>query len=178
MSIVRERRGDVEVVRIDRPEAKNAVNDVVAIGLEAAFDEIEADADVRVAVVTGTGDVFCAGADLKMLAAGRSDDIHTARGGFAGFVERSFTKPVIAAVNGAALAGGFESVLACDLVVAADTAYFGLFEVKRGLVAAAGGLFRLPRRIPENIAMEITIAGTTIDATRAHELGLVNRVTA
>ncbi|MET0628177.1 MAG: crotonase/enoyl-CoA hydratase family protein [Acidimicrobiia bacterium] len=176
MSIVRERHDHVEVVRIDRPEAKNAVNDEVALGLEAALDSIEADDDVRVVVITGTGDTFSAGADLKMIAAGRSNDFRTKRGGFAGFVQRDFPKPIIAAVNGTALAGGFEIVLACDLVVSADTANFGLFEVKRGLIAAAGGLIRLPRKIPQNLAMEIAIAGTTIDAKRLHELGLVNRI--
>jgi enoyl-CoA hydratase len=178
MTIVRERRANVEIVRIERPEARNAIDDVVTQGLEAAFDDLEADDDVRVAVLTGTGDVFSAGADLKMVAAGRSADFHTERGGFAGFVERDLTKPVIAAVNGTALAGGFELALACDLIVAADTARFGLFEVKRGLIAAGGGLIRLPRKVPQNVAMEIAIAGTTLDATRAHELGLVNRVTA
>jgi enoyl-CoA hydratase len=177
MSIVRERRGNVEIVRIDRPEARNAINDVVARGIEAAFDDVEADDDIRVAVLTGTGEVFSAGADLKMVAAGRSAGLQTARGGFAGFVERVLTKPVIAAVNGTAVAGGFELALACDLIVAADTARFGLFEVKRGLIAAGGGLIRLPRKVPQNVAMELAIAGTTLDAARAHELGLVTRVT-
>ena len=133
MSIVRERRDHVEVLRINRPEAKNAVNDVVAQGLEAALDDIEGDADVRVVVLTGTGDTFSAGADLKLVAEGRTRDVATARGGFAGFVERDFPKPVIAAVNGTAVAGGFELALACDLIVAAAGAKFGLFEVKRGL---------------------------------------------
>jgi enoyl-CoA hydratase len=176
MSIARERHDGVEIIRIDRPEAKNAVNGDVASGIEAALDEIESDPAVRVVIVTGTGDTFSAGADLKLIATGRSDEIHTKRGGFAGFVTRDFPKPVIAAVNGTAVAGGFEIVLACDLVVAAETAVFGLFEVKRGLLAAAGGLIRLPRKVPPNLAMEIAIVGSTIDATRAHQLGLVNRV--
>jgi enoyl-CoA hydratase/carnithine racemase len=176
MSVVRERREYVEVLRIDRPEAKNAVNDVVAQALEAALDDVEADPDVRVVVITGTGDTFSAGADLKLVAEGRTRDLTTARGGFAGFVERDFPKPVIAAVNGTAVAGGFEIALACDLIVAAAGAQFGLFEVKRGLIAAGGGLIRLPRRVPLALAMEIGLVGTTIDAERAYSVGLVNRV--
>jgi enoyl-CoA hydratase/carnithine racemase len=176
MAIVRERREHVEVLRIDRPEAKNAVNDVVAQALEAALDDIEHDPEVRVVVVTGTGDTFSAGADLKLVAEGRTRDLTTERGGFAGFVERDFPKPVIAAVNGTAVAGGFELALACDLIVAAAGARFGLFEVKRGLIAAGGGLIRLPRRVPLALAMEIAIVGSTIDAERAYSIGLVNRV--
>jgi enoyl-CoA hydratase len=176
MTLARERHDGVEILRIDRPEAKNAVNGAVANAIEAALDEIEGDPAVRVVVVTGTGDTFSAGADLKLVAAGRTREIHTERGGFAGFVTRRFPKPVIAAVNGTAVAGGFEIVLACDLVVASETAVFGLFEVKRGLFAAAGGLIRMPRKLPPNLAMEIAIVGSTIDASRAHALGLVNRV--
>jgi enoyl-CoA hydratase len=176
MTIVRERRGHVEVLRINRPEAKNAVNDVVAHGLEAALDDIEQDADVRVVIITGTGDTFSAGADLKMVAAGDSRGFITQRGGFAGFVKRDFPKPVIAAVNGTAVAGGFEIALACDLIVAADTAVFGLFEVRRGLFAGGGGLIRLPRRVPLALAMELAIVGQPIDAARAFAVGLVNRV--
>ncbi|HEY7107439.1 MAG TPA: crotonase/enoyl-CoA hydratase family protein [Acidimicrobiia bacterium] len=176
MTIVRERRELVEILRIERPEAKNAINDVVAQALEAALDDIEQDRDVRVVVLTGTGDTFSAGADLKMVAAGDTRGFTTRRGGFAGFVERDFPKPVIAAVNGTAVAGGFEIALACDLIVASDTARFGLFEVKRGLIAAGGGLVRLPRRVPLALATEIAIVGTTIDAARAYSVGLVNRV--
>jgi enoyl-CoA hydratase len=176
VTVVRERHGGVEVVRIDRPEAKNAVNGAVAQGIDVALDAVEHDREVRAVVVTGTGDTFCAGADLKLVAAQRSNEMYTKKGGFAGFVTRRFPKPVIAAVNGTAVAGGFEIALACDLVVAADTAVFGLFEVKRGLFAAAGGLIRLPRKVPVNVAMEISIVGSTIDAARAHQLGLVNRV--
>jgi enoyl-CoA hydratase len=178
MTIVRERRGYVEILRIDRPEAKNAINDVVAHALEAALDDLEDDRDVRVLVLTGTGDTFSAGADLKMVAAGNAQAFITRRGGFAGFVARQFPKPIIAAVNGTAVAGGFEIALACDLIVAADTATFGLFEVRRGLFAAGGGLIRLPRRVPLALAMELAIVGNTIDATRAYSLGLVNRVVA
>jgi enoyl-CoA hydratase len=176
VSIVRERRDYVEILRINRPEAKNAVNDAVAQGLEDALDEIENDPAARVVVLTGTGDTFSAGADLKMVAAGNADRFITKRGGFAGFVMRDFPKPIIAAVNGTAVAGGFEIALACDLIVAAETAVFGLFEVKRGLFAAGGGLIRLPRRVPLTLAMEIAIVGTTIDAARAYEVGLVNRI--
>jgi enoyl-CoA hydratase len=176
MSIVRERREHVEILRIDRPEAKNAVNDVVAHALEDALDDIESDAAVRVVVITGTGDTFSAGADLKMVAAGNSDAFITKRGGFAGFVAREFPKPIVAAVNGTAVAGGFEIALACDLIVAAEGARFGLFEVKRGLFAGGGGLIRLPRRVSLPLAMELAIVGNAIDARRAYEVGLVNRV--
>ena len=176
MSIVRERRGHIEILRINRPEAKNAVNTAVAHGIEEALDDVENDPSVRVVVLTGTGDVFSAGADLKMVAAGDSRGFTTTRGGFGGIVMRDFPKPIIAAVNGTAVAGGFEIALACDLIVAADSAWFGLFEVKRGLFAGGGGLIRLPRRVPLALAMEIAIVGSTIDAARAYSVGLVNRV--
>jgi enoyl-CoA hydratase len=176
MSIVRERREHVEILRIDRPEAKNAINDVVAHALEDALDDIESDTAVRVVVITGTGDTFSAGADLKMVAAGNSQAFITPRGGFAGFVARDFPKPVVAAVNGTAVAGGFEIALACDLIVAAEGARFGLFEVKRGLFAGGGGLIRLPRRVSLALAMELAIVANAIDAQRAYEVGLVNRV--
>jgi enoyl-CoA hydratase len=176
MSIVRERRDHVEILRINRPEAKNAINDTVAHGIEAALDDVERDPSVRVVVLTGTGDVFSAGADLKMVAAGDSSGFITKRGGFGGIVTRDFPKPIIAAVNGTAVAGGFEIALACDLIVAADKAWFGLFEVKRGLFAGGGGLIRLPRRVPLALAMELAIVGSTIDAARAYSVGLVNRV--
>ncbi len=131
---------------------------------------------MRVVVITGTGDTFSAGADLKMVAAGNSDVFITKRGGFAGFVARDFPKPVVAAVNGTAVAGGFEIALACDLIVAAEGARFGLFEVRRGLFAGGGGLIRLPRRVSLALAMELAIMGNAIDARRAYEVGLVNRV--
>ena len=137
---------------------------------------MERDPSVRVVVLTGTGDVFSAGADLKMVAAGDSSGFITKRGGFGGIVTRDFPKPIIAAVNGTAVAGGFEIALACDLIVAADSAWFGLFEVKRGLFAGGGGLIRLPRRVPLALAMELAIVGSTIDAARAYSVGLVNRV--
>jgi enoyl-CoA hydratase len=164
----------VAVITIDRPEARNAVSPEVAQGIEAALDAVERDDDVWVAIVTGTPPVFCAGADLKAIHDGRAAELSTERGGFGGVARRDRTKPLIAAVEGAALAGGTEIVLACDLVVAAEDAHFGIPEVKRGLVAAAGGLFRLGRKIPLNLAMECALTGDPIDAAFAHRHGLVN----
>jgi len=175
-AVERARRGQVEVLTLNRPEARNAVNGDVSAEMEAALDAAEADDDVGAVIVTGAGDVFCAGADLKAIASGNARAIETERGSFAGFVARDFAKPRIAAVNGAAVAGGFEIVLACDLVVAAETAVFGLPEVKRGLFAAAGGPFRLARRVPLATATEIVLTGDPIDAPRALALGLVNQV--
>jgi enoyl-CoA hydratase len=174
--LVREQRGRVAILRINRPDAKNAVNGTVAQAMEAALDACEADDETWVVVLTGTGDVFCAGADLKRVAKREGGQLATKRGGFGGITTRDFPKPLIAAVNGHALAGGFEIVLACDLVVAAADANFGIPEVKRGLLAAAGGLIRLPKRIPTATAMELALTGDPIDADRAFELGLVNRV--
>jgi enoyl-CoA hydratase len=176
MVVERERRGRVEVLTLNRPEARNAVNDVVSTAIETALDDLEADDAVVAVVITGRGDVFSAGADLKMVARGEANRIATARGGFGGIVARDFPKPLIAAVNGPALAGGFEMVLRCDLVVAADDAVFGLPEVRRGLFAAAGGPFRLARRIPLATAVEIVLTGEPVAAARAHQLGLVNRL--
>jgi enoyl-CoA hydratase/carnithine racemase len=164
------------VITIERPEARNAVSPEVARGIEAAIDAVEADDTIRVAVLTGAPPVFSAGADLKAIQAGRGDELATERGGFAGVVRRERTKPLIAAVEGAALAGGTEIVLACDLVVSSREARFGLPEVKRGLVAAAGGLFRLGRRIPLNLALECALTGDPIDAELAHRHGLVNQL--
>jgi enoyl-CoA hydratase len=171
-----EQRDRVGIIRFNRPEARNAVNNDLATGVEAALDGWEDDADVQAVVVTGNGPTFCAGADLKLVAAGRGAEMATAKGNFAGLVTRDYPKPIIAAVNGPALAGGFEVVLSCDLVVAAEDAVFGLPEVKRGLFAAAGGLIRLPKRIPLATATELAITGDPIDAPRAMQLGLVNRV--
>ena len=178
MVIERERRARVEILAINRPEARNAVNADVAQGIEGALDDLEDDDEVWAVVVTGRGPTFSAGADLKMVAQGRGAELATERGGFGGITQRSFPKPLIAAVNGPALAGGFEIVLACDLVVAAEDAAFGLPEVKRGLFASAGGLLRLPKRVPLALATEVAITGDTIDAQRALALGLVNRVVA
>lgn len=171
-----EKREQAGVITINRPEARNAVNDVVAQGIERALDEIESDAGIRVGILTGVPPVFSAGADLKLIGSGKGSAIATARGGFAGLVRRERTKPLIAAVDGPALAGGTEIVLACDLVVASTNATFGIPEAKRCLVAGGGGLFRLPRRIPFNIAMECALTGDPIDAARAAAFGLVNQL--
>lgn len=176
MSVDYEKRGPFAVIKINRPEARNAVNGAVAQGIEEAIDQIEADDSVWVGILTGEPPVFCAGADLKEINSGNAGGLATAKGGFAGIVQRERTKPIIAAVDGPALAGGTEIVLSCDLVVASSTATFGIPEVKRSLVAGAGGLFRLGRKIPLNIAMELTLTGDPIDAARAHHFGLVNRL--
>lgn len=176
MSVDFEQRGPFAVIKINRPEARNAVNGDVAKGIEEAIDRIEADDAIWVGILTGVPPVFCAGADLKEINSGNAAGLATAKGGFAGFVQRERTKPVIAAVDGPALAGGTEIVLASDLVVASTTATFGIPEVKRSLVAGAGGLFRLGRKIPLNIAMELTLTGDPIDAARAYHFGLVNRL--
>ncbi|HEY3833465.1 MAG TPA: crotonase/enoyl-CoA hydratase family protein [Acidimicrobiia bacterium] len=177
MAVVeQERRGRVQILRLNRPEARNAVSPEVSQAMAAALDAIEDDGEVRAVVVTGTGDVFCAGADLKVVAEGRGMEIARAKGGFAGLTNRDFPKPIIAAVQGPALAGGFEIVLSCDLVVAADDARFGIPEAARGLLAAAGGLIRLPKRVPMALALEMAMTGDPISADRAHELGLVNRL--
>jgi enoyl-CoA hydratase/carnithine racemase len=174
--VVRERRGHVEVVRLNRERARNAIDSAMTQALEATFNELTEDPEVWAVVLTGAGDrAFCAGMDLKAFATGSLDDMKTG-GGFAGLTTRAFPKPLIAAVNGAALAGGCELVLSCDLVVAAEHAVFGIPEVKRGLVAAAGGLIRLGKLIPRNIALELALTGDPITAERAAQLGLVNKV--
>ena len=172
------KEGHVAVITINRPEARNAVNTAVARGIEDALDQLEADDEVWAGILTGAktgkGYIFCAGADLKQMGVDPGG-MTTERGGFAGFVKRARTKPVIAAVDGPALAGGTEIVLACDLVVASRTAVFGVPEVKRGLIAAAGALFRLPRKLPRNVAMELALTGRLdFPAERAHHFGLVN----
>ena len=169
--------GHVATFTINRPEAKNAVNGEVARGLEAAVDRLEEDDALWVGILTHAGDVFCAGADLKAISAGRAAELTTERGGFGGFVQRARTKPVIVAAEGPALAGGCELALAADLIVASTTSRFGLPEVKRCLVAAGGGLFRLPRAVPEKVAMEMALTGEPLSAERAHHFGLVNRLT-
>jgi enoyl-CoA hydratase len=171
-----EKRDRVAIVTLNRPEARNAVNGDLAHAMEATLDELEEDDAITVLIITGAGSTFCAGADLKKVAKGKGGELATKKGGFGGIVTRSFSKPLIAAVNGPALAGGFEIVLSCDLVVAAEHARFGLPEVKRGLFAAAGGLIRLPKRVPLALATELAITGDPIDADRALQLGLVNRV--
>jgi enoyl-CoA hydratase len=176
MSVDFEQRGPFAVIKINRPEARNAVNGDVANGIEEAIDKIEADDSIWVGILTGEPPVFCAGADLKEINSGNAGGLATKKGGFAGITMRERSKPIIAAVDGPALAGGTEIVLSCDLVVASTNAKFGIPEVKRSLVAGAGGLFRLGRKIPINIAMELTLTGDPIDAERAHHFGLVNRL--
>jgi enoyl-CoA hydratase len=177
--VIRERHGNVELVRLNRERVRNAIDAATARMLDDTFDELTEDPKVWAVVLTGTGDrAFCAGMDLKAFASGEAGEILSARGGFAGIAGRSFPKPLIAAVNGVALAGGFEIVLACDLVVASEHAVFGIPEVKRGLAAAGGGLIRLAKRIPPAIALELALTGESIDAERALGYGLVNRVVA
>src|SRR3954453_6583357 len=171
-----ERRDHIALLTLNRPEARNAINPEVSQTMAGHLDQIESDPELRTVVVTGRGEVFSTGADLKVVASGGANDIARGKGGFAGLATRDFPKPIIAAVNGPALAGGFEIVLSCDLVVAADSARFGIPEVKRGLMAAAGGLIRLPKRVPLAIALELAMTGDPIDANRALALGLVNRV--
>jgi enoyl-CoA hydratase len=171
--------GRVGLITLDRPEARNAVSSAVAEQLEAAVDALEADPELWVGVLAASTlgqqrPVFCSGMDLKQLQSGAGSV--TERGGFGGFVYRERTKPVIAAVDGLATAGGCELVLACDLVVASTRSSFGLAEVKRNLVAAAGGLFRLPRAVGRSVAMEAILTGIPIPAERAYELGLVSRL--
>jgi enoyl-CoA hydratase len=168
--------GEVLVITIERPEARNAINAAVAEGIARALDALDGEDGLRVGVLTGAGGVFSAGMDLKAFVAGESSD-HPDRG-FAGIVRRPPVKPLIAAVEGWALAGGFEVALACDLIVASREARFGIPEVKRGLVAAGGGLLRLPSRIPYHLAMELALTGDPIGAERAEAVGLVSRLTA
>jgi enoyl-CoA hydratase len=175
MIVEYEERGRTAVIRLNRPEARNAVNQELAEALEAAIDRFEDDTGAWTAVLAANGPSFCAGADLKAIASG-GERLGTGRGGFAGLVHRERTKPMIAAVEGPAVAGGMEIVLACDLVVASTAARFGLPEVKRSLLAAAGAMFRLPRALPYNLAMEYALTGDPIDAATAHRYGLVNRL--
>jgi enoyl-CoA hydratase/carnithine racemase len=171
--------GRVAVVTIDRPEARNAIDPETSQALNDAFLRAERDDEVWVSVLTGAGDVFCAGADLKALAAGREREITGARPwGFGGLVRPGRAKPVIGAANGHALAGGLELLLSCDIVVAAEDAQFGLPEVSRGIIAGAGGVWRLGQQMPYRRAMELILTGDRFDAAEALRLGLVNRVVA
>jgi len=166
--------GRVAVITLDRPEARNAVNGETSAAIEEAIDRIESDDEIWVGIVTARGPVFCAGADLKEIAAGREMSLRTERGGFGGITRRVRTKPMIAAVDGLALAGGCEITLACDLIVASTAAGFGTPEVKRGLLAGAGGVFRLARVLPLPAAMELALTGDPLAAKRAYDLGMVN----
>lgn len=169
-----ERRGHVQLVTLNRPEARNAVNLEVAQRVAAAMDELDADPELRAGVVTGAGGFFSAGMDLKAFA--RGEHAFVPERGFAGMTQRASAKPLIAAVEGPALAGGFEIAVACDLIVAGQGSTFGVPEVRRGLVAAAGGLRELARRLPRGIAKELALTGAPIGVERAAQLGLVNRV--
>jgi enoyl-CoA hydratase len=168
--------GHVATITLNRPEQRNAVSPELTTALDEAMGRFEADAEVWVGILTGAGPNFCAGADLKALGAGRAAELVTERGGFAGFVRYPRTKPMIAAIRGFALAGGTELVLACDLVVASTDAAFGLPEVTRGIVAAAGGLFRLPRALPPARALELILTADRLGAAEAHRLGMVNHL--
>ena len=175
MTVNFEIRDRIAIITLNRPEARNAVSQQLAEDLEAAIDRLEANDALWIGILCGNGPAFCAGADLKAIASGEAR-LTTKRGGFAGLVRRVRTKPLIAAVEGPAVAGGTEIVLSCDLVVASTTARFGLPEVKRSLVANAGGLFRLPRALPINVAMEMALTGDDLNAEAAHRYGLVNRL--
>ena len=164
----------VMTITINRPAAKNAVNKDVAVGIAAALDQLDADENTHVVILTGAGGTFCSGMDLKAFVTGETPYVEGR--GFAGMVQRSTDKPLIAAVEGYALAGGCELAITCDLIVAADNSKFGIPEVKRGLAAAAGGLVRLPRQIPSRVAMEMALPGDFMDADRALSLGLINQV--
>ena len=174
-AVLTERRGPVLVITLNRPEARNAVNAELAHGVAAALDELDGERELSVGVLTGAGKGFCAGMDLKAFVQGESP--HVDGRGFAGIAQQPPRKPLIAAIEGFAVAGGLEVALACDLIVAAKGAKLGIPEVKRSLVAAAGALLRLPRRIPYHAAMELALTGDPISAERGAELGLVNRVT-
>jgi enoyl-CoA hydratase len=174
MSVRTEADGPLLLITIDRPEARNAVNAAVAQGIAEALDRLDADDALQVAILTGAGGFFCAGMDLKSFVAGERP--HVEGRGFAGIVEHGPRKPIIAAIEGFAVAGGFEVALACDLIVAARGVRLGIPEVKRSLVAAGGALLRLPRRMPYHLAMEMALTGDPITAERAHEVGVVNRL--
>lgn len=164
----------VMTITLNRPKAKNAVNKALAEAVSAAIDELEANDELRVAIVTGADGTFCSGMDLKAFVTGELPIVEGR--GFGGLTEYTASKPLIAAVEGYALAGGFELAISCDLVVAADDSKFGIPEVKRGLAAAAGGLAKLPKQIPPRIAMELALTGDFISAQRAYDLGLINQV--
>jgi enoyl-CoA hydratase len=173
-AVLAERRDRVLLVTLNRPDQRNAVNEAMANGIAAALDELDADAGLSIGVITGAGKGFCSGMDLKAFVTGESPVVQSR--GFAGITQRASAKPLIAAIEGFAVAGGLEVALSCDLIVAARGARLGIPEVKRSLVAAGGGLLRLPRVLPRNIAMEMALTGDLILAERAAELGLVNRL--
>ncbi|HET8976520.1 MAG TPA: crotonase/enoyl-CoA hydratase family protein [Solirubrobacteraceae bacterium] len=173
-AVLTERRDRVLVITINRPEQRNAINAAVAAGIAGALDELDDDERLSVGVITGAGKGFCSGMDLKAFVSGERPWFGDR--GFAGITQRAAVKPLIAAIEGFAVAGGLEVALACDLIVAARGARLGIPEVKRSLVAAGGGLLRLPRVLPRNVAMEMALTGDPLEAERAYELGLVNRL--
>jgi acetyl-CoA C-acetyltransferase len=173
-TVLVDRRGPVAVITLNRPERKNAVDQPTAELLERIVDELEADDEVKVVIITGAGGSFCAGMDLKAAAGGQF--AMTERGGPLGITARPMSKPLVAAVEGHALAGGFELALVADLIVASTDSQFGLPEPKRGLVAAAGGVLRVSQRLPRNVARELALTGNPMPASRMAELGLVNRL--
>jgi enoyl-CoA hydratase len=173
-AVLTERRERILLITINRPDQRNAVNAAVAEGIAAALDLLDADAGLSLGVLTGAGKGFCAGMDLKAFVAGERP--WAGDRGFAGIAQRSADKPLIAAIEGFAVAGGLEVALACDLIVAARGARLGIPEVKRSLVAAGGALLRLPRVLPRTVALELALTGDPIEAERGYELGLVNRL--
>jgi enoyl-CoA hydratase len=175
-AVLSERNGNILVIRLNRPEARNAINGAVAQGMEAALDTLEGDDTLVCGVLCANGPTFCAGADLKLIASGRAAEMSTERGGFGGLVRRQRTKPLIAALHSDALAGGFELALACDLLVAGEGISLGLPEVRRSLVALGGGLVELPRLIGEKLALELALTGEAVPVDRLARAGLVSRV--
>jgi enoyl-CoA hydratase len=173
-AVLTERRDGVLVITLNRPEVRNAVNAAVAKGIADALDALDADDDLRLGVLTGAGGFFCAGMDLGAFVKGESPWYGDR--GFAGIAQRGARKPLIAAIEGFAVAGGFEVALACDLVVAAEGAKLGIPEAKRSLVAAGGALLHLPKRMPYHVVMELALTGDPLPAERFHELGVVNRI--
>jgi enoyl-CoA hydratase len=173
-AVLVERRGNVLVITINRPEVRNAVNGAVAEGIAGALDELDGDDGLSVGVLTGAGGFFCAGMDLGAFVKGESPWYGDR--GFAGIAQRSADKPLIAAIEGFAVAGGMEIALACDLIVAAKGAKLGIPEAKRSLIAAGGALLRLPKRMPYHVVMELALTGDPFLAERFHELGLINRL--
>lgn len=173
-TVLVEVRGNVQIMTLSNPEARNAATLEMAETMAAALDELDNNPVLQVGIITGAGSTFCAGMDLKGFLQGKRPSLPNR--GFLGLTQKPPRKPLIAAVEGYALAGGFETVLACDLIVAARTAKFGLPEVKRGLAAVAGGLLRLPKRLPYHLAMECILTGDMFGAERAQDHGLVNRL--
>jgi enoyl-CoA hydratase len=173
--VLTEVRDGILIVTLNRPEAKNAATKLLSELVAAAMDELDSNDELRVGIITGAGGTFCSGMDLKGFLRGETPFVKGR--GFAGLTEAPPKKPLIAAINGYALAGGFEIMLSCDLVVANKDAKFGIPEAKRGLAAAAGGLMRLPRQVTPRLAMELALTGDMITAGRAYEMGLINRVT-